>query len=204
MPPSTQTTDLEEFTARVQKAATAHSVNENEFGNNIYKTLRITGMDLEDEDGPGQQAGKPKRKKAKVIVETVVRKDFLNPVGVLHGAATAYIIDMQVIPRCPVPSSKLILDISPLFQLLLAALDGAFHFRFLVRFGRPQSKHVDSVSRTGTRLKIISETLNVGGRIANMRCEIRNADNNKLIASGFHSKVNVTPKTTNKAVPAKL
>ncbi|KAJ9127617.1 hypothetical protein QFC24_001027 [Naganishia onofrii] len=146
MPPTTQTTDLEEFTARVQKAATAHSVNEDEFGNNIYKTLRITGMDLEDEDGPGQQPGKPKRKKARVVVETVVRKGMV--VGVSGLSSTI------------------------------------------------------SSSSSGTKLKIISETLNVGGRIANMRCEIRNADNNKLIASGFHSKVNVTPKTTNQAAAA--
>ncbi|KAJ9119665.1 hypothetical protein QFC22_003375 [Naganishia vaughanmartiniae] len=150
MPPLTPTTDLEQFTARVQKAATAHSVNENEFGNNIYKTLRITGMDLEDEDGPGQEAGKPKRKKAKVIVETVVRKGMM-----------------------------------------------------VVVLGSPRFKLVPwCFSEPGTKLKIISETLNVGGRIANMRCEIRNADNNKLIASGFHSKVNVTPKPTNKAVVA--
>ncbi|KAJ9110470.1 hypothetical protein QFC19_001596 [Naganishia cerealis] len=105
MPAPSQTVSLEEFTARVQKAATAHSVNADEFGNNIYKTLKITGMDLEDEDGAGQQAGKPKRKKAKVIVETVVRKGnehatvgaASDPSGTArhaYTASTAYIIDM--------------------------------------------------------------------------------------------------------------
>lgn len=114
MPPP-QTTDLALLTARVQKAVTQHSVNAHEFGKNIYDTLRITGVDLEDEDGASAQEGKLPRKKARVVVETTVRKgervdvllsvsqelmfvliDFLNPVGVLHGAATAYIIDMQV------------------------------------------------------------------------------------------------------------
>lgn len=74
MAPPTQTTTIEEFTARVQKAATEHSVNAHEFGKNIYDTLRITGVDLEDEDGATQQTGKATRKKARVIVETVVRK----------------------------------------------------------------------------------------------------------------------------------
>lgn len=74
MPPPAQTTDVQEFAARVQKAATAHSVNAHEFGKNIYDTLRITEVKLEDEDGAAQQGGKVPRKKAKVVVETVVRK----------------------------------------------------------------------------------------------------------------------------------
>jgi hypothetical protein len=74
MPPPSQTTDVKEFAARVQKAATAHSVNAHEFGKNIYDTLRITEVKLEDEDGAMQQEGKVTRKKARVVVETVVRK----------------------------------------------------------------------------------------------------------------------------------
>ena len=73
MPPP-QTTDLALLTARVQKAVTQHSVNAHEFGKNIYDTLRITGVDLEDEDGASMQEGKPPRKKARVVVETTVRK----------------------------------------------------------------------------------------------------------------------------------
>ena len=61
MPPPAQTTDVKEFAARVQKAATAHSVNAHEFGKNIYDTLRITEVKLEDEDGAMQQEGKVTR-----------------------------------------------------------------------------------------------------------------------------------------------
>ncbi|KAI5452297.1 hypothetical protein NCC49_000861 [Naganishia albida] len=183
MPPPAQTTDVQEFAARVQKAATAHSVNAHEFGKNIYDTLRITEVKLEDEDGAAQQGGKVPRKKAKVFVETVVRKDFLNPVGVLHGAATAYIIDI-----CS--------------SLPLMALSTSDFWSGLGGLSQSMSILYHAPAPEGTKLKIISETLNVGGRIANMRCEIRNAENNKLIASGFHSKVNVMPKAS--SVAAKL
>jgi hypothetical protein len=73
MPPP-QTTDLALLTARVQKAITQHSTNAHEFGKNIYDTLRITGVDLEDEDGATSQEGKQTRKKARVVVETTVRR----------------------------------------------------------------------------------------------------------------------------------
>jgi hypothetical protein len=179
MPPPTQTTDLEE-------AATAHSVNEDEFGNNIYKTLRITGMDLEDEDGPGQQPGKSKRKKARVIVETVVRKGMVVGVSALSSTISgarrvavtltcAFLRHDRLSQSCrsptrcsyrlhhrhvspynlSMPLSQLILEVlrfSLLFQLLIFALDGAFHFRLLVRLGRSESKYVDLVPCAGTRV----------------------------------------------------
>ncbi|GHJ86592.1 hypothetical protein NliqN6_2994 [Naganishia liquefaciens] len=179
MPPP-QTIDLALLTARVQKAVTQHSVNAHEFGKNIYDTLQITGVDLEDEDGASVQEGKPPRKKARVVVETTVRKDFLNPVGVLHGAATAYLIDIcSSLPLMALSTSDFWSGLGGLSQSM----------QILYHAPAPE----------GTKLKIISETLNVGGKIANMRCEIRNAQTNKLIASGFHSKVNVMPKTAETA-----
>lgn len=92
-------------------------------------------------------------------------------------------------------------------QLFLPAADGALDIRLLVRTWWTQSEHVHlvpcsgarvsllssfpsptmrlnfTISRhRGTKLKIISETLNVGGRIANMRCEVSISSHTKPVS----------------------
>ncbi|CED83425.1 hypothetical protein [Phaffia rhodozyma] len=48
-----------------------------------------------------------------------------------------------------------------------------------------------SESSHGTKLIITSITMNIGKRISNLRCEIRNADTGQLVASGTHAKVDI-------------
>ncbi|KAF9020664.1 hypothetical protein BDZ89DRAFT_1093664 [Hymenopellis radicata] len=106
------------------------------------------------------------RLQATTIAEVLVNKNMLNGAGMLHGACAAYLIDN-----------------TPLVVLgLVQGTNGV---------GVTQSMNLmfHSPASTGTRLRIISTSITMGGRIMSAKCEIVSKDTGRMVASGWLSKM---------------
>ncbi|PBK76101.1 uncharacterized protein ARMOST_13446 [Armillaria ostoyae] len=134
-----------------------------------------------DEDCFGYQAGKDVkfvdinvdrrlehhgRLEATTIAEVVVSKNMLNGAGMLHGGCITYLIDN-----------------TPLVVLgLVQGVNGV---------GVTQGMNVlfHSPASLGARIRIISSSVSLGGRVMTSRCEIINKDTGRIIASAFLNKM---------------
>lgn len=137
-----------------------------------------------DEDCFGYQAGKDVkfvdinvdrrlehhgRLEATTIAEVVVSKNMLNGAGMLHGGCITYLID-----NC---------CSTPLVVLgLVQGVNGV---------GVTQGMNVlfHSPASLGARIRIISSSVSLGGRVMTSRCEIINKDTGRIIASAFLNKM---------------
>ncbi|RDB28356.1 hypothetical protein Hypma_001508 [Hypsizygus marmoreus] len=114
------------------------------------------------------------RMEATTVAEVQVSKHMLNGAGMLHGGCVAYLID-----NC---------CSTPLVVLgLLKNVNGV---------GVTQAMNVlfHSPAPIGTRLRIISTSISLGGRVMTSRCEIVDKDSGRVIASAFLNKMQ--PATT--------
>jgi acyl-coenzyme A thioesterase 13 len=129
------------------------------FGESVGKKIRITDVSVEP-FGRGR--------KATVVCELTVVRDMLNGGLILHGGCSAYLID--VCSSLP----------------LVAASDG----KHWVTGGLSQSLNINyhSPAFEGTRLRIVSTSLNIGKRSATSRCEVWDKDKGVLVSSGTHLK----------------
>lgn len=136
----------------------------NAFGCEIGKRMRL----VETNVLKSPEKGGPLR--GRTVCEIQVEKDMCNIYGVLHGGCAAYMID-----SCS--SSSLValgvvkgLDYSGMSQALNIIWHGP--------------------APEGTKLKIVSTSVVVGGRVMTARCEIWDKDQGRVLVSAVHSKVN--------------
>jgi len=135
------------------------STEDKSYGANIGKRLKFVEMNIWGEGGLSY---------AETVCFITIEKDLCNIFGTLHGACAAYIVD-----HCSV-SSLVLLGAS-------LGLDGG---------GVSQSMNLiwHKPVQMGTKLRVVSTSLSMKGRIRTARCELW--DNDVLCVSGIHSTVN--------------
>ncbi|KAF9458491.1 hypothetical protein BDZ94DRAFT_1201082 [Collybia nuda] len=144
------------------------STREKSYGADVGQRLKFIGMNVW---GKGSSSAY-----GETIFEIEVEKDMCNIFGTLHGACAAYIID-----PCSV-SSLVVLG-------TVTGVDGT---------GVSQSMNLiwHQPARLGTRLRVVSTSVFIHGRVRSARCELWNGE--QLCVSAVHSTVNpwaITPAT---------
>ncbi|KAF8841562.1 hypothetical protein BDN67DRAFT_1010497 [Paxillus ammoniavirescens] len=117
-----------------------------------------------------KNAEEPKKLEGRVVLETTVEGDMLNIQGTLHGACSALLID-----SCSMMPIAL-LDLVTTGKADLGATQSIY-----ILFHGP--------AMIGDRLRIVSTTITLGGRVQSSRCEIWNITHHRLVASGIHTKM---------------
>ncbi|KAJ7442133.1 HotDog domain-containing protein [Mycena galericulata] len=138
------------------------------FGDSIIQRLVVTHASLEP------KADEPLKKEGRVVCELEVTDDMLNGGGNVHGGCSAFLIDI-----C---STLAIIVYQPEAYNVSQSLNIVYH----------------SPATLGEKLRIVNTTLTVGARTLSARCEIWNATQHRLVASGVHIKMQPSPP------PAKL
>ncbi|KIO12364.1 hypothetical protein M404DRAFT_674051 [Pisolithus tinctorius Marx 270] len=115
-----------------------------------------------------KKAEEPEKLEARTVFEISVGEDMVNLNGALHGGCSALLIDNC--SRMPV-------------ILLGLATTGR------VEFGVSKSLNIlyHGPAMVGDRLRIVSTTLSYGSRVLTSCCEIWDATNHRLVASGVHT-----------------
>ncbi|KAJ7041239.1 HotDog domain-containing protein [Mycena alexandri] len=135
-----------------------------EFGDTILAQLLVTHASVQ------RKLEEPLKKEGRVFCEIIVVPDMLNGRGDLHGACSAFLIDM---------CSSLCLMVLQRGMHVSQSLNVVYH----------------SPASLGEKLRIINTTMTVGARAMSARTEIWNATQRRLVASGVHIKMQPsTPK----------
>ncbi|KZT22914.1 hypothetical protein NEOLEDRAFT_614749 [Neolentinus lepideus HHB14362 ss-1] len=129
----------------------------------VGKDVRFVEVNVEPRSDRGG------RMEAMTVAEVDVTKKMLNGAGMLHGGCLAYLIDMC----CATPSVVL---------GLIRKINGV---------GVTQAMNIlyHSPAPSGTRLRIISTSITLGGRCMTSRCEVIDHRTGRLIASAFLNKM---------------
>ncbi|KAK7453558.1 hypothetical protein VKT23_001443 [Stygiomarasmius scandens] len=147
---------------------------EQSFGAEVGQRLRLVEMNVWVRNGKASQA--------QTVFEITVAKDMCNIFGTLHGACATYIVD-------PCSVSALV--------VLGAAMgvDGT---------GVSQSMNLiwHQPAKMGTKLRVVSTSVYIEGRIRTSRCELWGLDDDKLYVSAVHSTVN--PNGSRTSIESKL
>ncbi|KAJ3511169.1 hypothetical protein NLJ89_g4256 [Agrocybe chaxingu] len=141
------------------------STQGNSYGAEVGERIKMTSVNIWG-DG-GEACGE-------TVFEITVEKDMCNIFGTLHGACAAYIVD-----PCSV-SSLVVLG-------RVKGIDGT---------GVSQSMNLiwHHPVRLGTKLRIVSTSMSLKGRVRTARCELWDGDT--LCVSAVHSTVNPGQKRT--------
>ncbi|EPQ51970.1 hypothetical protein GLOTRDRAFT_108013 [Gloeophyllum trabeum ATCC 11539] len=133
------------------------------FAYGVGKDLKFVEVDVE------RRPDKGGRMEATTVAELEVTKNMLNGAGMLHGGCLAYLIDMC----CATPSIVL---------GLIRKINGV---------GVTQAMNIlyHSPAPPGSRLRIISTSITLGGRCMTSRCEVIDQRSGRLIASAFLNKM---------------
>ncbi|CAE6528193.1 hypothetical protein RSOLAG22IIIB_00513 [Rhizoctonia solani] len=115
-----------------------------------------------------------KKSQAIVVCEISVEDDMLNLLGTLHGGCAAYLIDI---------CSSIAIAVAP------QGVNNPTDWWGKTSVSQALNVLYHAPARSGTTLKIISETIVLGGRAGTVRCEIWDMPNNTLVASGTHTKM---------------
>ncbi|KIO12365.1 hypothetical protein M404DRAFT_993360 [Pisolithus tinctorius Marx 270] len=117
-----------------------------------------------------KKAEEPGKLEGRIVYEITVEEDMINGNGALHGGCSALLVD-----NC---------STMPMALLSLVTTGHA-------EFGVSKSLNVlyHAPAMVGDRLRIVSTTLSCGSRVLTSRCEIWDATNHRLIASGVHTKM---------------
>ncbi|PBK67118.1 hypothetical protein ARMSODRAFT_959788 [Armillaria solidipes] len=139
---------------------------EESYGAEVGRRLRLVEMNIWGRDACGTAA------QGQTIFEIDVEKDMCNVFGTLHGACAAYIVD-----PCSVSS-----------LVVLGAAIGADGT------GVSQSLNViwHQPAKMGTKLRVVSTSVFIHGRIRTARCELWDKERDKLYVSAIHTTVNNT------------
>ncbi|KAF9035365.1 hypothetical protein BDZ89DRAFT_488586 [Hymenopellis radicata] len=146
----------------------AYFVNgrEESYGAQVGRRLRLVEMNIWGKDAKGAAA------QGQTVFEIDVLPDMCNVYGTLHGACAAYIVD-----PCSVSS-----------LVVLGAAIGAD--------GTGISQSLNMIwhqpAKMGTKLRVLSNSVYIHGRIRTARCEIWDREKDKLYVSAVHSTVNNT------------
>ncbi|KAJ8096125.1 hypothetical protein PM082_000032 [Marasmius tenuissimus] len=135
----------------------------------IFRRLEVTEISFE------KHPEEPSKRFSRVVCELDVEPDMANNEEHLHGACSAYLVDM-----C---TNIVILA----YQLSTK------------KEGPSVSKSINTLYHSpallGDRLRIVSTTLAVGERTMTARIEIWNATRHRLVASGEHTKMSPSTPT---------
>ncbi|KAJ3917686.1 hypothetical protein F5877DRAFT_44205 [Lentinula edodes] len=156
---------------------------EESFGVAIARRLQMRSMNVWA-TSPGNAQGRiPQRAtEAQTIFEITITKDMCNPYGTLHGACACYIVDPCSMSAIVVLGAALGIDATGVSQ----SMNLIWH--------RP--------AKIGTRLRAISTSIFIEGRIRTARVEIMDSETDKLYVSAIHSTIG--PKPDSRAKLAKL
>ncbi|KAH7870480.1 uncharacterized protein C8R40DRAFT_1125927 [Lentinula edodes] len=156
---------------------------EESFGVAIARRLQMRSMNVWA-TSPGNAQGRiPQRAtEAQTIFEIPITKDMCNPYGTLHGACACYIVDPCSMSAIVVLGAALGIDATGVSQ----SMNLIWH--------RP--------AKIGTRLRAISTSIFIEGRIRTARVEIMDSETDKLYVSAIHSTIG--PKPDSRAKLAKL
>ncbi|KAL0950343.1 hypothetical protein HGRIS_010311 [Hohenbuehelia grisea] len=121
----------------------------------------------------------PQKQEARVVCECIVEEDMLNGGGRIHGGCSATLVDLCT--ALALVAYNLGVTGKPNFSVS-QAINMVYH----------------SPAELGEKLRIVSTTMTVGARAMSARCEIWNATQHRLVASGIH--ITMIPS----APPAKL
>ncbi|KAI6040428.1 HotDog domain-containing protein [Pisolithus marmoratus] len=117
----------------------------------------------------------PEKLEARTVFEITVEEDMINQNGALHGGCSA----CSTMP------------------MALLCLTTTGHPEFGVSKSLNISYHAPAM--VGDLLRIVSTTLSCGSRVLTSRCEVWDATNHRLVASGVHTKMPASaPKSTAK------
>jgi len=112
----------------------------------------------------------PQKLESRVVCETEVTEDMLNPFGSVHGACLILLID-----ECSTLPLSVVMhrEGRETFAGVSQTLNTVFH----------------APASLGTKLKIISTTISIGKRAMSCQAEIWDADNKRLVATGIQTKM---------------
>ncbi|KAG9105063.1 hypothetical protein FRC06_000036 [Ceratobasidium sp. 370] len=114
------------------------------------------------------------KSRALVVCTITVKEDMLNMLGTVHGGCTAFLVDL---------CTSIALSISP------KGLKNPDNWWGKIAVSQALNVIYHSPARVGSTLKVVSETVGVGGRAGTIRCEIWDSTNNVLVATGTHTKM---------------
>ncbi|TFK43961.1 hypothetical protein BDQ12DRAFT_675860 [Crucibulum laeve] len=136
------------------------STRDNSYGADVGQRLKFMEANVWDREGRAAYG--------ETVFEIVVEKDMCNVFGILHGACAAYIVD-----PCSV-SALVILGHA-------VGADGT---------GVSQSMNLiwHQAVRSGAKLRVVSTSMFIRGRVRTARCELWDGD--KLCVSAIHSTIN--------------
>ncbi|KIY50667.1 hypothetical protein FISHEDRAFT_38928 [Fistulina hepatica ATCC 64428] len=134
------------------------------FGYAVGQSVKFTDVDID------RKREKHGRLEATTVAEVLVTKNMLNGAGMLHGGCVAYLID-----NTPLVVLGIVNNVNGVG--VTQAMNIVFH----------------SPAPLGTRLKIISTSVALGGRIMTARCEIMNSNSGRVVASAFVNKMQPLP-----------
>ncbi|KAF8236886.1 hypothetical protein L208DRAFT_1390195 [Tricholoma matsutake] len=137
--------------------------DEDSFGYRVGKAVNFVEVNVD------RKHERHDRLVSTTVAELLVTKDMLNGAGMLHGGCVAYLVDNC----CSTPLVVLGLIQSVNGVGVTQAMNVLFH----------------SPASLGTRLRIISTSIALGGRVMTSRCEIVDKDSGRMIASAFLNKM---------------
>ncbi|KAJ4478964.1 hypothetical protein J3R30DRAFT_2696320 [Lentinula aciculospora] len=158
-------------------------VKEESFGVEIAQRLQMRSMNVWAAS-PGNASGRIPRRasEAQTVFEITVSKDMCNPYGTLHGACACYIVDPCSMSAIVVLGAALGVDATGVSQ----SMNLIWH--------RP--------AKIGTKLRAVSTSIFIEGRIRTARVEIMDSETDNLYVSAIHSTIG--PKLESGARLAKL
>ncbi|TRM69198.1 HotDog domain-containing protein [Schizophyllum amplum] len=130
------------------------------FGSAVGHAVRFKEISID------RKLEKQGRFEATTVADLLVTKHMLNGAGMLHGGCIAYLIDN-----------------TPLVVLgLVSNVNGV---------GVTQGMNImfHAPAPLGTRLRIVSTSVSLGGRVMTARCEIIDRDSGRSVASAFINKM---------------
>ncbi|KAJ3783625.1 hypothetical protein GGU10DRAFT_360353 [Lentinula aff. detonsa] len=149
---------------------------EESFGVEIARRLQMRSMNVWAAS-PGNMTARMSRRatEAQTVFDITVTKDMCNPYGTLHGACACYIVDPCSMSAIVVLGAALGVDATGVSQ----SMNLIWH--------RP--------AKIGTKLRAVSTSIFIEGRIRTARVEIMDAETDRLYVSAIHSTIGPKPES---------
>ncbi|KAH9972975.1 HotDog domain-containing protein [Lactifluus volemus] len=110
------------------------------------------------------KAEESSKTEVRIVCETTVQEDMLNPGGSLHGACAAFLVDI---------CTTLVFLAAARFPGVSVSMDIVYH----------------APAAPGAKLRIVNTALTVGARIMSARTEIWDDTTKRLCVTGIHVKM---------------
>lgn len=158
-----------EFKRQVVELWPFHRADPDNFASSIGARLELTEISIvpKRED--------PQVMEARIAAEIDVRPEMLNDYGFTHGGCIAYLIDLCT--SIPAVALELYHGKEPKPNTVSQTLT--------VQYLGP--------SKPGDRLRLVSSTVVVGGRVRTLYCEVWAKNRHRLVATATHVKLEPSP-----------